>query len=350
MGLIASGMANNSSFHYCDSEDFKIPIYTTCYVVTFIIGFTSNIVALYVFLRILPSKAPSSIFMTNLAISDMLFTLTLPLRIDYYQRKEGWIFGDPMCGISIYAFYVNMYTSILFLTAVSISRYVAVVHPMKARRVFNCRRCVVISIAIWALVSFLTSPFLVSRSYSVNETIKCFEPRNPTYLGRVLIMNYSGLVIGFLLPFIAITVCYICIIHKLRGVTKELGENGPRRRRSVALVSVVLTVFLFCFFPYHVVRTVHLHFASTYQSDCTVTTRLQKIVVLSLCMAASNSCFNPLLYYFAGTSFRRALKKSFRNSRSVSFRKSVPHSMLEATPNVENSLFVCEDQTAAVQK
>ncbi|KAJ1080156.1 hypothetical protein NDU88_000376 [Pleurodeles waltl] len=343
-------MNNYSSFLYCDSEDFKSPIYTACYIVTFIIGFTSNMVALYVFLCLLPRKVPSCIFMTNLAISDLLFTLTLPLRIHYYHRKKGWIFGDPMCGITIYAFYVNMYTSILFLTAVSIARYVAVVHPMHIRRIFNCRRCVIISLAIWILVSLLTSPFLVARSYHVNGTIKCFEPQNSTSLGRVLIMNYSGLVLGFLLPFLAITVCYIRIIYKLRGVTEELGGSGPRRGRSVALVSVVLTVFLFCFFPYHVVRTVHLHFASSYQNGCAETTLLQKIVVLSLCMAASNSCFNPLLYYFAGNTFRRTLKKSFRNSSNVSFKKSVQQTMLEPPPNDENSLFACDDKTAAGQK
>ncbi|XP_069500340.1 cysteinyl leukotriene receptor 1-like [Ambystoma mexicanum] len=332
-------MDNSSFFIYCNSGDFKIPIYTAFYIVTFLVGFISNTVALYVFLCLLPRNSPSCIFMTNLAISDLLFTLTLPMRITYFLRRGEWIFGDPLCGISIFAFYVNMYSSILFLTAVSISRYVAILRPMDVKRIFNWRRCVIISLAIWALVSSSSSPFLLAKSYHSNGTIRCLEPQNQTYLGRVLIMNYTGLVIGFALPFIVITVCCIRIICQLQGLKTQLAGARTPRGRTMALVSMVFVVFLVCFFPYHVVRTVHLHYAASFRHDCALTIMMQKFVVVSLCLAASNSCFNPILYYFAGTGFRHALRESLRRSRIVSSRKSVENSIFEASPGAESPVF-----------
>ncbi|XP_030043444.1 cysteinyl leukotriene receptor 2-like [Microcaecilia unicolor] len=310
-------LTNSSSYQQC-SHDYKFPIYTGAYLFIFLLGFSFNASSLYVFLCLIPRRTPNNIFMINLAVSDLFFTLTLPLRIIYYLRQGDWIFGSPLCGILIYTFYLNMYTSILFLTALSVSRYVAVLHPMRIRVLFSFRRSVVISVVIWLVVGLATSPFLLAKSFWRDGKVRCFEPRDESSLTRILIMNYSGLIVGFAIPFFTIVICYACIIRHLKRGSQDLKGCQPRRDRVIALIVIVLCVFFFCFLPYHIQRTVHLHFATRRRDDCSITLLMQKMVVLTICMASTNSCFNPLLYYFAGSSFRSALRSKVRHNNTGS--------------------------------
>ncbi|XP_029437718.1 cysteinyl leukotriene receptor 1-like [Rhinatrema bivittatum] len=307
-------ISNISSYQRCNNSDYKFPIYTVVYLLIFLVGFIFNASALYVFLCLIHRRTSNNVFMTNLAVSDLFFTLTLPLRIVYYLRQGDWIFGSLLCGISIYAFYVNMYTSIFFLAALSVSRYVAVLYPMSVREVFSLKKSIVISVTIWLVVGLATSPFLLAESFSVKGKIRCFEPKDNSSLTRILLMNYSGLVLGFTLPFLIIVLCYARIISHLKGSSQDLKVCWPSRGRAIALIKLVLCVFLFCFLPYHIQRTVHLHSVVSRRSDCSVTLLMQKMVVLTICMASINSCFNPLLYYFSGASFRSALQVKVRHS------------------------------------
>lgn len=141
-----------------------------------------------------------------------------------------------------------------------------------------------------------------------------------------------ALLLGFLLPFLTIIICYSRLIRRL------LDASGPRsssnlssearsrnRRRSVHLVSMVTATFLLCFLPYHVIRSLHLH-AVCGGWGCDVTVALQRAVVVTLCLAASNSVVNPLLYYYSTRTFRNNLRdahSSLLSSRRGSYRSGL---------------------------
>ena len=118
-----------------------------------------------------------------------------------------------------------------------------------------------------------------------------------------------ALALGFLLPFITIIVCYSQIVQYLtagfgvRGSSRASKARYRNRRRSVHLVTMVTVTFLLCFLPYHVIRTLHLH-AVCDGWNCDVPGALQRAVVVTLCLAASNSVVNPLLYYYSTRTFR----------------------------------------------
>ncbi|KAI7808077.1 putative cysteinyl leukotriene receptor 2-like, partial [Triplophysa rosa] len=293
----------------CDSsENFKYLAYTITYSVVFPIGLISNVVALFVFFCLTNKKSANTVFMTNLAISDIGFSLTLPLRLVYYFRGCHWDFPDWLCRWCVFSFYVNLYTSVLFLTGLSVLRYIAVVHPIKNRTLVTVRRASVACLAIWIFVSCLSSPFLMTGTIWRQNKLRCFDPGNDTSWNRIFTLNYVGVSFGFVIPFITILVCYSCIIHKLAMRGKDVNFKRNIRQRSVYLIAVVLSTFLVCFLPYHVVRTVHLH-AVVSKKPCPLVEMWRKVLVVSLCMAASNSCFNPLLYYFAGETFRSTLRR-----------------------------------------
>uniref|UniRef100_G3NDH8 G-protein coupled receptors family 1 profile domain-containing protein n=1 Tax=Gasterosteus aculeatus TaxID=69293 RepID=G3NDH8_GASAC len=309
---------NNSSvslaacFHGDDA--FKYRAYTVTYLLLFPLAILSNIFLLYSLLYCyLPRSSPSSVVMMNLALSDGSFSLTLPLRLAYYFRGGVWDFPDWLCRLCVFGFYLNLYTSILFLTLLSVLRWFAVNHPLHHRAVVTPLRTLLVCLGVWLFVGVSSVPFLTAKPRSTKtsrtktmEIPRCFEPSSPSSWGRVLILNYVALALGFLLPFLTIIVCYSRIVLRLATRFGGGASGGVRRRtaqRSLRLVAAVTATFLLCFLPYHVIRTLHLH-AVCGGWDCGATVTLQRAVVVTLCLAASNSVVNPLLYYYSTRTFR----------------------------------------------
>ncbi|KAI4888234.1 hypothetical protein NFI96_027964, partial [Prochilodus magdalenae] len=72
-------------------------------------------------------RSLTNIFILNLAVSDLIFTLGLPFWVCYYIWS--WTFGDFMCQAVKFVPSVGFYSSTVFLMLMTIQRYVAAVHP-----------------------------------------------------------------------------------------------------------------------------------------------------------------------------------------------------------------------------
>ncbi|XP_072286101.1 cysteinyl leukotriene receptor 1 [Pyxicephalus adspersus] len=279
-----------------------------------VFGLVGNCFALFVLIRTYKQRTAFHIYMLNLAISDLLFICTLPFRVVYYVRRGDWIFGDFFCRVSSYSFYVNLYCSIFILTAMSFTRFLAIVHPVRNLRFVSITRAKWACVGIWVFVLVTTSPFLMSGSEpdkSRNQT-KCFELfQNNTSVKKVLILNYIALTFGFIIPFVIILVCYTLIIRTL--MKNSLNKQQTSRNRAIRMIIIVLIVFFISFMPYHIQRTLHLHAVN---SGSTKMILDQKKVVICLALAASNCCLDPLLYFFAGENFRRRLSTIRKQSVS----------------------------------
>lgn len=316
-----SSTMKNDSLNQTNCTEFKYLAYTITYTIMVPVGFFSNLTALFVFLRQTTKKTANTVFMTNLAISDVGFSLTLPFRLIYYFRECHWDFWDWLCRWCVYSFYMNLYTSVLFLTGLSVLRYLAVVHPIRNKTLVTMRRANLACFCIWVFVAIMSIPFLMTGTTENNGKKSCFEIKNTTGWKRVQQLNYVGLIFGFLIPFIIILGCYGCIIQRLFANQKLQNRRQIQRRRSVYLIVVILSTFLLCFAPYHIVRTLHLRAAVSENKE--QETYLLKILVITLCMAASNSCLNPLLYYFAGESFRTSFSRASRRMTISSLNDSI---------------------------
>lgn len=327
--LLLANRSSACSFH--DDNSFKYRAYTITYLLLFPVALLSNIGALIVFLlQNNRRNSASCVVMVNLALSDASFSLTLPLRLAYYFKGGVWDYPDWLCRLCVFCFYVNLYTSILFLTLLSMLRWLAITKPLRHRTLATPARLSFICLGIWMFVGGASAPFLSNGVTKRAGHPRCFEPSSPASWERVLILNYVALALGFLLPFLTIIGCYGSIIQQLtaRVSIHTNGAAGVRRRhnrrRSVHLVTTVTATFLLCFLPYHVVRSLHLH-AVCGRWRCGVTMALQRAVAVTLCMAAANSVVNPLLYYYCTSTFRDRLKDahssilSSRGSRSNSW-------------------------------
>ncbi|XP_069748482.1 cysteinyl leukotriene receptor 1-like [Narcine bancroftii] len=289
-------------------DDFKIYSYLPVYTITFIFGFTENVFCLYVFLKLYKIKTEFRIVMVNLTIADLLFTCTLPWRVHYYWHGRIWNFPPYLCIFMSYALYFNMYCSIYFLTLMSILRYFAIVHPLKCLKYRTIKYVLIVCLLIWVFVGIVASPLLKDDSNNIEKNItRCFDPEDEFSI-KMHNMNLISLIVGCIIPFFIITVCYIFVVKTLISSKVEHNKQNRYRRKAIAMIIIVMVIFLTNFLPYHILRTVYLAIKfwdpeNTMQSNCFI----QKTVVVTLCGVAINTCLGPLLYYFGAESFRDKL-------------------------------------------
>lgn len=303
-------------------DDFRNKVYSTAYSLITVFGLVGNGFALVVLIRTCRQSSPFHVYMLNLAVSDLLCVLTLPLRVLYYVNRGHWGQGDFLCRISSYALYVNLYCSIYFMAAMSVTRFLAIVFPVQNMHLVTENRARVVSVCIWLFICFSSSPFLMSGQFVDAETnkTKCFEPPATVKdLQKLMILNNLSLVVGFVLPFLIILISYAGIVRTLLSRTHAAQRQRDTGARAIRMIVIVLLTFLISFMPYHVQRTVHLNFLSQ-KATCAEQIAMQKSVVVTLCLAASNSCFDPLLYFFSGEGFRSRWS-SLRHTRRPSEMK-----------------------------
>ncbi|XP_060105429.1 cysteinyl leukotriene receptor 1 [Heteronotia binoei] len=326
-------------------DDFRNHVYSTVYSIVTIVGFVGNGFVLCVLIRTYQDKTAFQVYMLNLAISDLLFVFTLPLRVVYYFHKGDWFFGDFWCRITSYALYVNLYCSIFFMTAMSFFRCIAIAFPVQNMHFLTEKRARVICAVIWIFVMLTSSPFLLRGSYLDQATMKtkCYEPPQTGMVTRLMVLHYFALLVGFVVPFAIITICGIVIIRAL--LKNSLHKKQEARRKAVWMVVIVTLAFLISFSPYHVQRTVHMHFLMRNDTSCEDVLYMQKSVVITLSLAATNCCFDPLLYFFSGANFRRRLstfRKASASSMSQGHRMKLPSKNLEDEESKEKMQEVIE--------
>ncbi|CAJ1070134.1 proteinase-activated receptor 2-like [Xyrichtys novacula] len=285
------------------------------YIIVFVVGLPTNALAIWVFLFRTKKKHPSSIYMANLALADLLFVIWVPLKIAYHFNGNDWIYGQGLCKVLVAFFYGNMYCSIAFIACISVQRYWAVVSPLSHRQRDNCT-AVAVSVTIWALVWFITIPlYLYDQEVKVTnmKIHTCHDITKPsqkkTAAGYFLTMG----TLGFVVPTVVCIISYVLMLKALRSSMSD-PTIAKRRRKAVVLIVTVLVMFLVCFTPSNIMLLVHYILLLGEAKN-----NLYGFYITTLCLASLNSCFDPFIYYFISEDFREHVKNTFlcRSERTV---------------------------------
>lgn len=131
------------------------------YLVVCVLGLVGNFLALFLLHSRRRGHQHSSIdsFVMSLALTDLQFVLTLPFWAVDTVLDFRWPFGRVMCKIVSSVTTLNMYASVFFLTAMSVTRYHSLVTSLKmdSPRIAIARaKCA--SLAIWVVSLVATLP------------------------------------------------------------------------------------------------------------------------------------------------------------------------------------------------
>ncbi|XP_019953540.1 platelet-activating factor receptor [Paralichthys olivaceus] len=324
--MFGQGATTSNASTFLDSE-FRYVLFPVAYGIIFILGLFANIYVLFVVqhLREARSMGEIRIYMTNLTIADLLFVSALPFWIGYYSRHGEWVYGDFMCRLTGWFFFVNTYCSILFLGAISVNRYWAVTRPLDAASSDHRTRGIIVCIIIWAL----TIPMVItSPGISTDENVtRCFEGyQNVTDEKKTLIAATHFAIIGmFFLVFFLIMVCNCLIAQALlsqnspqseirSATTMSRNSKRPRgvKRRALQMLLAVVGVFALCFVPHHIIQgpwtLAVLQIEQGWgQVNWDQGTRqvLNDAHQITLALMGLNCILDPVVYFFATRKFRR---------------------------------------------
>ncbi|KAK5857552.1 hypothetical protein PBY51_010791 [Eleginops maclovinus] len=331
---LGSSAGNNSLF--LDSE-FRYILFPVAYGIIFILGLVANLYVLFVLRCLRQAKAMGEIriYMTNLTIADLLFICALPFWIGYYSRYGHWVYAEFMCRLTGSLFFINTYSSILFLGAISVNRYWAVTRPLDAASSDHRRRGIIVCVVIWALTIAMAIPYMAfpGTNKDENNITRCFEGyQNQTDSEKKIVAVTHFAIIGmFFVVFFLIVVCNLLIARALLSqgppqselrstiisrkstMTMSASTKRPRvKRTALQMLLAVVGVFVLSFLPHHVVQgfwtLAVLQISKGWGHvdwDQKTLQMLNDAHQITLLLMGLNCILDPVIYYFATRKFRR---------------------------------------------
>ncbi|XP_062998133.1 probable G-protein coupled receptor 34 [Elgaria multicarinata webbii] len=267
-----------------------------------IIGFFSNALALWVFCFGTQKMNSITVYMKSLAISDLLLAFCLFFRAAYQNQSGPHI----LCKLVGIVFYLTMYVSIFLLSLISLDRYLKIIRPLQQFRIHSVPHSTAASCGVWLFCTSTMLPFFFDNGKGDSCSHKCFHFKKRSTLGAALNMTAVATFFGLLGFFLY---SYGKISLKLRMVSLRKTQQRSKRMNSRAIMKtfVVLVIFLICFAPYHVVRVPYILAQVGVISDLWNIQALHMANELVLCISALNCCFDPVIFFFLSSSFKRTL-------------------------------------------
>ncbi|XP_059210975.1 prostaglandin D2 receptor 2-like [Centropristis striata] len=254
-----------------------------------------------------------SIWILNLAASDLLATSSLPFFTLYMARGHTWTLGTTFCRLHASIFFLNMFVSGFLLAAISMDRCLVVMRPVWAQNNRSVKLVGKICGVIWALAVLFTIPFYIFRDTFTlpNGKILCYYnyarllPAEPFDLGALCNQRKEGLafmrfIFSFLIPLLIIICSYV-------AVNSSLARRGCRRPfRFVRLVVAVVVSFIICWAPYHIFIIMEVMASSGSSAQILAA----KALPIAATISFLNSVLNPVLYVFSCPDLCRKIRHS----------------------------------------
>ena len=289
------------------------------YSAVFVIGLIGNILVVLVLMQYKRLRSMTSIYLLNLAISDLIFLFTLPFWIDY-KVKDDWVFGDAMCKLLSGFYFVGLYSEIFFIILLTVDRYLAIVHAVFALQARTVTFGIITSIVIWVLAILASLPGLYfSKTQWEFSHYTCslhFPPESFTRWKQFQALKLN--IVGLVLPLLVMIVCYTGIIKIL------LRKPNEKKAKAVRLIFVIMIIFFLFWTPYNLSVFIFAFQDSLFTRKCEQSRQLDLAIQVTEVIAYTHCCVNPVIYVFVGERFRKYLRQLFHRLVAVHLAKWLP--------------------------
>ncbi len=223
----------NETFSILDFY-YKEPIwlqvlFAVCFGSVTVLGVGGNAIVCYIVLSDPHMRTGTNYFIVNMAIGDILMAIFCVNFTFYSTLYFTWPFGIATCKIVSFVQSVSVSVSIYTLVAMTMDRYVAIVHPLKVKtRSGSSKRKYMIAF-IWIGACAWALPIAIYVSVQSGHGVSsCLESNN--WNSRVY--SVLGMVLQYFLPLAVLAIGYWRIGKILWG-QKTLGEmedTGAKQR------------------------------------------------------------------------------------------------------------------------
>ncbi|KAI4885489.1 hypothetical protein NFI96_033710, partial [Prochilodus magdalenae] len=327
-----------------------IPMCIT-YLLIFLVGVVGNGLTCIVIGQHRVMRTPTNYYLFSLAMSDLLVLLLgLPLEIYELWSNYPFLLGTSGCYFKTCLFETVCLASVLNVTCLSAERYVAVVHPLRAKHVVTRAHAKRVILALW-LASFICALPNTSLhgvlvlpprfGHSFPDSAVCGLVR-PAWIYNLLVQVTA--LLFFLLPMLTISLLYLLIGLQLRRerltddkvwpgqsriYTAQSVQQRARHRQVTKMLVVLVIVFGICWAPFHIDRVMWSYIDNWTGEHLRV---YEFVHLVSGIFFYLSSVVNPILYNLMSSRFRDMF-------REVACRKNRNHSSIA---NMNRRSTVCE--------
>ncbi|KAL1278583.1 hypothetical protein QQF64_025256 [Cirrhinus molitorella] len=255
-------MCNNSSGY-----EFQIKLLPPMYGIEMCVALIGNIFALWLLVtRERQNWHTGVVFSCNLVICDILYVLTLPLLIIYYDNEKKWNFGNAACKIERFLFNCNLYGSIFFIMCISVNRYLAIVFPFFTRSYVLPKHAKIASVLTWFIVIIISLPVLKFAGTEVIQTnTLCTSSHDETLIKPHFKYTLFLMVVGCMIPLLVTFASYLGVIWT---VLKNKNITTLEKRKVALMVALVCILYATSFVPYHFLQTYNNYLKSIKSKNC----------------------------------------------------------------------------------
>ncbi|XP_006879617.1 PREDICTED: N-arachidonyl glycine receptor [Elephantulus edwardii] len=319
------------AFHSPYPDEYKIAalVFYSC---VFTIGLFVNVTALWVFSCTTKKRTTVTIYMMNVALLDLIFILSLPFRMFYYAKGK-WPFGEDFCHVigALTIFYPSI--ALWLFALISADRYMAIVQPKYAKELKNTCKAVLACLGVWVMTLMTTTPllFLYEDPDKGSKPATCLKITDIIHLKTTNMLNFTRLVLFFLLPLFIMIGCYLVIIHSLlRGRTSKLKPKV--KEKSIRIIITLMVQVLVCFTPFHICFAFLMLAGGehSYSPWGAFTTFLMNL----------STCLDVILYYIVSKQFQARVISVmlYRNYLRSVRRKSFRSGSLRSLSNINSEM------------
>ncbi|NWX47492.1 NMUR2 protein, partial [Steatornis caripensis] len=318
------------------------------YTLIFIVGVVGNFLVCLVILKHRNMKTPTNYYLFSLAISDLLVLLFgMPLEVYEMWSNYPFLFGPVGCYFKTALFETVCFASILSVTTVSVERYIAILHPFRAKLESTRKRALRTIVVLWVLSVLFALPNTgthgIMLQYFPNGTMvpgsAVCTVVMPLWIYNCIVQITSFLF--YVLPMGVISVLYYLMGLRLKG-DKSLEEEEmavnvqrPSRKSVTKMLFVLVMVFAICWAPFHIDR---LFFSFVVEWTESLANIFNLIHVVSGVFFYLSSAVNPIIYNLLSQRFRIA----FFSVISPCCKHWAPNHPTSKIP-AQQSIFVVED-------
>ncbi|KAM3625388.1 uncharacterized protein V6R79_011312 [Siganus canaliculatus] len=289
-------------------EEFQGGTAVACVILglSFLIGAPGNLLVIWTILRHIKQRSHTVVLILHLAAADLLVLITLPLWI--YSMVHAWVFGEASCKAMVFVINACMYSSVFLITLMSVERFVAVRYPFASADWKRKKALNKVLLALWTTAFLISIPVIPTQVVGkISGEDQCLY-REYTSNTQELVCILLETLVGYVLPFSILVVCYGCLCSRITQMTFQ------SKRKSTVLIASVVVVFGICWTPHHIGNILSLVILATEDSNPNAAENLEiaqsTMTFIAGAMVFISSTVNPVLYMFAARSFRSSLRET----------------------------------------
>ncbi|KAK2912106.1 hypothetical protein Q8A67_004239 [Cirrhinus molitorella] len=213
----------------------------------YLLGLLLNGFSLWVFTCRIHKWNSGAVLQFNLALSDAIITPLTPLMAAYFAMESNWVFGDFACQLKIAVLSMHFNGSVIFLTLISVHRYMSVVHFNRSslikRKVFVKKLCA----AIWCFL-IITGIFYgwllpVTTEDNHNQCLTIYQTK---LTEAYFVINFVIFFFWFILPMAISVFCYSRLASSVSRINISSVQGQSVKAKSMRMIGIFSLTHLSC--------------------------------------------------------------------------------------------------------